>query len=81
MEIEGINIVKNARSEIEMGIHKDTFINYLNSLSTNQAGYINIILIPNFKPTRKGGYTHYAKLVTDKEEFPLNNSNGTKKNL
>ena len=68
MEIEGINLVKNARNEIEVGIHKDTFINYLSSIPVNSAGYINILLVPNFKPTKKGGYTHYAKLVTTCQE-------------
>lgn len=65
MQIKGINLKQNTRKEIVVGIHVETFKDFLASIPHTSAGYINFKLIPNFTPTNKG-YTHKAVLMDNK---------------
>jgi hypothetical protein len=71
-EVKGINLTQNARREIDMGIHKETLINFLSALPASHTGYINIKLIPNFKPTKQG-YTHRAIVKERKKQQDAQN--------
>lgn len=68
MQIKGINLKQNSRGEIVVGIHEETFKQFLASTPKTSAGYINFRLIPNHVPTNKGGYTHKAVLIEHKDK-------------
>lgn len=68
---KGINLKENAKGDIDMGLHRDTLNDYINSLPVNKAGYINFKLVKRFYPSKKGGYTHQAFRIPAKESTTL----------
>lgn len=65
MQVKGINLRQNSKGEIFEGIHRETFINYLNSQQVNANGFLTIKLIPLTQPHLKN-YSHNAVLCKDK---------------
>lgn len=55
---KGVNLRQNATGAITCGFHVATLIEYLQTLTPNANGYVNFLILQNFKPSSKGGYTH-----------------------
>lgn len=63
---KGINFRKLDDKRTGVGIQREQFIAYLNSLSTDENGWINFDQIQNDNPEAKRGYSHFLKLATIK---------------
>lgn len=59
---KGINFKELAQEVIGVGIQREQFIDYLNSLTVDDNGWISFQLIKRKEPSEKGGYTHFLKV-------------------
>lgn len=63
---KGVNFREFDQNRIGIGIHRDQFVEYLNSLPVDQKGWINFDLQRNLKPQEKRGYSHFLRLANIK---------------
>ena len=69
---KGVNFKELNTEVIGVGIQREQFIDYLNSLEADNNGWISFNLIKRKEPSAKGGYTHFMKLREKKEAvWPL----------
>ena len=63
----GINFREFDANRLGVGIQRDQFIEYLNSLPADSKGWINFDLHRNQNPELKRGYSHFLKLAIIKK--------------
>lgn len=63
----GVNFRRLDDKRTGVGIQREQFIEYLNSLPTDSKGWINFDLIQNNDPELKRGYSHFLKLAQIKQ--------------
>lgn len=65
---KGVNFRELDHNRIGIGIQREQFIEYLNSLPTDSRGWINFDLQRNLNPQEKRGYSHFMKLANIKKQ-------------
>lgn len=66
MQVRGINLKQNSRKEIIVGVHEDTFKEFMSSIPKSKKGFFNFKITPNYTTT-EAGYTHRAELMPLRE--------------
>lgn len=63
----GITFREFDNERMGIGIQRDQFVDYLNSLPVDSRGWINFDLYRNPHPEEKKGYSHFIKLAKLKQ--------------